>query len=391
MGGRGGRGRGRGGGGRGRGAGGGSGSGGGGDGRRQLHTRRELGEDDQSVPTREDDMWGIGGGERGEFTRAIKFPIPLAMWDFGQCDARRCTGKKLERAGWMKALKPSARCRGNAIVLTPDGKQSVCPNDRDVIQSDGICVVDCSWNRVDEMQFHTLKGGQPRLLPFLVAANPVNYGRPFKLTCVEAIAACLFIVGFSREARLLLSKFVWGEGFITLNLELLEAYAGCSDSASVVACQQDFFAAWEAERLDRRKGPRIKALGESSSTGDYDSRQSDDEGEGGGKDDFVDDDDLNPGGRSARGGRATRGAPGEMPPSDSDGSYEVSMNVMRKRERDKDTASTRMRKREVGSVGVGVGVGMGVGVGVGVGASVVASVCARACMRVYTPLDSDGS
>jgi ribosome biogenesis protein Tsr3 len=116
-----------------------------------------------------------------------------------------------------------------------------CPNDRDIIQSDGICVVDCSWNKVDtkfsfllfpdillsfisfstllhlffmcilfphtlltfdyslskvdDLNFHGVKGGQPRLLPFLVAANPVNYGRPFKLTDVEAIAACLFIVG----------------------------------------------------------------------------------------------------------------------------------------------------------------------------------------------------
>jgi pre-rRNA-processing protein TSR3 len=218
--------------GRGSGRGGGrGGGGGGGSDSRRLHTRREIGAAEESAPTPEEDMWGIGGGERGQFERAAKFPIPLAMWDFGQCDARRCTGKKLERAGWMKGLKPSARCRGNAVVLTPDGKQSVCPFDREVIQSDGICVVDCSWNKVDDLAFHTLKGGQPRLLPFLVAANPVNYGRPFKLTCVEAIAACLFIVGFSREARLLLSKFVWGEGFITLNIELLEAYAACSDSA----------------------------------------------------------------------------------------------------------------------------------------------------------------
>ena len=165
----------------------------------------------------------------------------------------------------MKGLKPSARCRGNAIVLTPDGKQSVCSNDRDVIQSDGICVVDCSWNKVDDLAFHTLKGGQPRLLPFLVAANPVNYGRPFKLTCVEAIAACLFIVGFSREARQLLSKFVWGEGFITLNVELLEAYAeleGVSQSVSGVldkVCEDCGEAAFRAgpdgDAGDEEKGP----------------------------------------------------------------------------------------------------------------------------------------
>jgi len=311
MGGRSGGGRGRGGGGRGR--------GGGGNGR-PLHTRRELGENPDLAPTPEDDMWGVGGSERGEFTRAAKFPIPLAMWDFGQCDARRCTGKKLERAGWMKGLKPSARCRGNAIVLTPDGKQSVCPNDRGVIQSDGICVVDCSWNKVDDLAFHTLKGGQPRLLPFLVAANPVNYGRPFKLTCVEAIAACLFIVGFSREARQLLSKFVWGDGFITLNIELLEAYAACSDSASVVACQQGFFESWEAERLERHGPSRVRALGESSSAGGGDSRDSgDDDGGGGDEEDYS--------GGEEEVVRCSRGAPGEMPPSDSEGSYEVRWSV----------------------------------------------------------------
>ena len=293
---------------RGRGRGGGArGRGGGGGGNRPLHTRRELGElaGIEGSPTAEDAAWGVGGIEPDEFS-AQKFPIPLSMWDFGQCDARRCTGKKLERAGWMKGLKPSARCRGNAIVLTPDGKQSVCPNDRAVIQSDGICVVDCSWNKVDDLAFHTLRGGQPRLLPFLVAANPVNYGRPFKLTCVEAIAACLFIVGFSREARLLLSKFVWGAGFITLNVELLEAYAACTDSASVVACQQGFFEAWERERLERHSAPRIRALGESGSDPPEDS----DEDELGGGDDSS-------GGEQG----AARGRPGEMPPSDSDGSY----------------------------------------------------------------------
>merc|ERR1712093_17229 len=73
-----------------------------------------------------------------------------------------------------------------------------------------------------------------------MAANPVNYGKPFKLNCAEAYAACLYIVGFKDAARDVMSKFGWGESFISLNQSLLDEYADCADSEEVIEVQEAY-------------------------------------------------------------------------------------------------------------------------------------------------------
>ena len=63
-----------------------------------------------------------------------------------------------------------------------------------------------------------------------MAANPVNYGRPWRLNCVEALAACFAIVGHTDWAELLLLNFSWGLTFLKINEELIELYQQCTDS-----------------------------------------------------------------------------------------------------------------------------------------------------------------
>lgn len=95
-----------------------------------------------------------------------------------------------------------------------------------------------------------------------MAANPVNYGKPCELSCVEAIAAVMYLTGFSTIADWYLSKFSWGHSFSELNEDLLTAYAECRTSADLIRAQTDFL----AENGDRHDNKMIELPPSASET-----------------------------------------------------------------------------------------------------------------------------
>ena len=58
--------------------------------------------------------------------------LQLRMWDFAQCDPKRCTGARLARRGVFRTMPLKQPFRG--IVLSPNGTVSVSPADRPIVE-----------------------------------------------------------------------------------------------------------------------------------------------------------------------------------------------------------------------------------------------------------------
>ncbi len=139
-------------------------------------------------------------------------------------DPRKATGARLLRRGIAKdARKTRPR---SPIVLNPKANTLISLRDRKILERNGLLAVDASWRRIDEVRWP--KGVQ-RVLPFLIAANPTNYGKPFKLSTAEAIAAALHILGFQDEAKRVLDEFKWGLEFLLINKDRLDSYSKADD------------------------------------------------------------------------------------------------------------------------------------------------------------------
>lgn len=155
----------------------------------------------------------------------------------GQDDPRKSTMKKLERFGIVGRVPVQRGSR--MLALTPYAELFLLPGDAVTARNMGLFIIDGSWNRISTIQDFRLRN--PRKLPTLVPVNPVNFGKPGKLSSVEAMAAALYIMGDQEGAAAVLSKFNWGENFLRVNAEPLKDYLSCVTQEDVLRAEAEFF------------------------------------------------------------------------------------------------------------------------------------------------------
>lgn len=157
-----------------------------------------------------------------------------------QDDPRKCTAAKLARFRLATPFYRTRQIPRGAIVLNPYSPKVIMPRDRKLALVNGLVAVDCSWEKVDSA-FAIHMPGDGRRLPTLLAANPVNYAKPHKLSSLEALAAALQVMGFQERAAQLLSIFKWGATFVTLNSAPLDAYASAMTEEEMEEAEASFF------------------------------------------------------------------------------------------------------------------------------------------------------
>ncbi|KAK0196520.1 hypothetical protein F5146DRAFT_1099058 [Armillaria mellea] len=148
---------------------------------------------------------------RGKRDEDTTIHVPVAMW-----------GKKLARLGLIQELRVGSRFRG--IVVSVLGRA------------------------LTDVPFSKIASPHERLLPYLIATNPTNYGKPWRLNCVEALAAAFYITGF----RFIRRKTVVG---LWVGRTYLEQYRVCTSSAEISETQEkiikDLEQSWEESRREK--------------------------------------------------------------------------------------------------------------------------------------------
>jgi pre-rRNA-processing protein TSR3 len=199
------------------------------------------------------------------------------------------------RLGMMRELHVGQKFAG--VVVSPKARKIISKEDKELLEQYGAAVVEASWKRIDEVPFGRIGGKCERLLPYLVAANPTNYGKPWRLNCVEALAACFYICGHPEWAESILSTFSYGEAFLDINSALLKRYMACENEEEIKKAEEVWLAKIEREYTDQRAEKDDAAEEDEWAGGNMNRRpidESDEDDEDGDEDDDEDEDHIDP-------------------------------------------------------------------------------------------------
>lgn len=170
--------------------------------------------------------------------------INLHVIYLAQDDRKKNTAIKLSRNGLIKLHESLHALPRKGVILNPICGKVLGPEDHEILRSGGaLTALDCSWRLLDESLEGISKRTRlkHRALPVLLAANPVNWGKPGLLSTAEALAASLYLMKFYDQATQLLERFNWGSRFFELNEEPLATYAECNTSEELVDAQFLYF------------------------------------------------------------------------------------------------------------------------------------------------------
>ena len=160
--------------------------------------------------------------------------MKLIVYHANEDDPKKCSARKLHKFGFVKLETNIRKTPKDAILLNPFAKKSLSKEDLRIAKKNGILAVDCSWENAENSFDFLEKRNHSRALPFVVAANPVNYGKPFKLTTLEAFATALYILNDVEIAEKILELYKWGPNFLILNKEPLEDYRKAKNSSEII-------------------------------------------------------------------------------------------------------------------------------------------------------------
>ena len=165
----------------------------------------------------------------------------LIIYHANEDDPKKCSARKLNKFNFANLTKDIKKIPNNTILLNPYAEKSISKEDSKIAEKNGLLALDCSWKNAEKSFEYLEKRNYSRSLPFLIAVNPVNYGKILKLTTIEAFAAALYILDDVDTAKKILNIYKWGPQFIEMNKEPLEDYRKAKNSKEIISYMTQYF------------------------------------------------------------------------------------------------------------------------------------------------------